>query len=178
MNTGKKESTKNEFIDFLETPVQEFEAPEFLESEEESDPFNFDMASEGKKASTSEREKNSLSMADRYVKMFDKAFSNLAAVYSSGDASDYQIDSNDQKDLADPLAELIAENDFLDLPPGWALIVTAFIIYGPLAMKAVGERKDAKALKEFEGLTVKKAKSTDVEEKTDSDTSTDNTKSN
>lgn len=141
--------TENEFLEFLDQPVQEFDAPELPEPELEPDPFDIEVE-EAEILSAPERKKQSTGMAIRYVKLFDKGFSNIAAAYSSGDVEEYKTDESDKQDLAEPLAELIAENKLLDLPPGWALVITALIIYAPMAMKAVKERKDNKILKEVE----------------------------
>jgi len=158
MPSPKEANTENEFLEFLDQPVQEFEAPDLPEPE--LDPFTDEPEEE---LSAPERKKQSSGMAVRYVKLFDKGFSNLAASYSSGKKQEYAIDESDQEDLAEPLSELIAENKILDLPPGWVLIITALIIYAPLAMKAVGERKDHKALIEIESKE-KEEKDTDTEQ--------------
>lgn len=157
-------SNESEFLSFLENPVQEFDAPELPKEEQDQEPdiFSFEEESEIKKP-LGKIESNK--MALRYVKLFDKGFSHFAAVYSSGQTTDYQIDDDDAADLADPLAELIATNKILDLPPGWALAITALIIYAPLTMKAIGQRKDNKVLETKKNESVVEAET--EEEHTD-----------
>lgn len=166
----EKEANENEFLKFLETPVQAFEAPELPIEEEENleDDENSLYFDKDDEPINPKSEKESLRMASRYVKLFDKAFSGLAAAYSSGDVDDYKITQGDQDDLADPLAELIAEKKLLDLPPGWALAITALIIYAPLTIKAVKEHKDYKVIEKTKAEKPENKTIEDKEDKEDS----------
>lgn len=160
-----KKLEESDLLSFLDEPVQKFDTPDLPESEKEEQYDHFEVVEDKPTAKAPKTPEESSGMASRYVKLFDKGFSNIAAVYASGNTEDFKIDQDDQNDLADPLAELIADNKILDLPPGWALVVTAGIIYAPLIMKAVGSRRDHKALAEKEPK--KEVKTVIVEEEKD-----------
>lgn len=147
---SQQHDTDADGFDFLDDDKQPFEEPESYDALGEAEPIAIEAEEEDPEdpAAYQRTRYTAQRNARRYVGMANRGIAALASTYAGTDADAFTIDKEDEEQLASPLAEIIRTNKAMDLPPGWMLVITALIIYFPLAIKAIGLRKEKKRLEE------------------------------
>lgn len=167
----KSDSDENSEVswEFFDEEVEEFHQPEiedtleFVEVEETGDlsPENQEEVSPQRRRARANKN------AKAFVNMGASGFASFAAVYARADNSEFLIDPEDQRTIAEPLSDVLYENKSLDLPPGWALVLAILIAFVPMTIKAIQMRREYKALEESkkESIELVKKKKDEKDEK-------------